>query len=415
MTPTPVRRAGLRVGLVVGGLVASLLLLEGTLQLAALFVPSPSDGWRSTERGGDGPTVRVLCLGESTTHGFGETPYPTLLREALDEQLLGVSFEVINAGVPGTHSPYLASRAGELIDQHSPDVVIAMMGINDEVYFTDVEILDRFPSWQVALLRSRVYRLFRLLWTNVDRRLEASSLASKDVDRAHLRRYRAEYEEANKGWASDRRGEGGLALEALIATARDAGVPQSDGTLSIPEPYWHIYEISHSRLTTWLVDHERVEEAEALLRRAIELHPRNLRFRRRLVWLLGHTGQDDARDRERDALDRLEGRQALRVTAASWQALREVTARSGVALVALQYPLRDVESLRRMLGGAADVTFVENVDNFRSALSSHGYDGVFVDRFAGDFGHSTEIGNRLIADRLVEQVFRPRYGVDGFD
>jgi hypothetical protein len=59
---------------------------------------------------------------------------------------------------------------------------------------------------------------------------------------------------------------------------------------------------------------------------------------------------------------------------------------------------------------AHDVVFIDNETVFREAVSRDGYDAVFVDRFAGDFGHGTRRGNELIARNLLETVFEPLFG-----
>jgi hypothetical protein len=48
-----------------------------------------------------GDTVRVLCLGESTTALGGASAYPRLLEQILNERGGGRRFTVVNAGLPG--------------------------------------------------------------------------------------------------------------------------------------------------------------------------------------------------------------------------------------------------------------------------------------------------------------------------
>lgn len=387
---------------------STLVLLELGLQVAALFV----SGAAIPPGSGSAGDVRVVAIGESTTHGFGQTPYPTLLQKLLDERLPGTSFEVINAGLPGTHAPYLSSQIEDVLAEHRPDLVIAMMGINDEVYFTDTEQVDELPTWQILLLRSRVYKLFRLLWTNADRQIEeevAPELREEVEDVAHLRAYRRRYGEAKAIWVKDP-ARAVAEFDDVIAMARAVGRERDDGTLQISGPYWHIYEISQRRASEWYVENGDSDEAVRRLRETISLHPESARFRRRLIWILESEGDVEAAAEEKESLAALGRSARLRVTAASWRQLLRALRAADVRLVALQYPLRDVEVLRTMLDGADDVIFVENVENFQRALSDHEWNDVFIDRFAGDFGHSTKLGNTLIAENLMDEVFVPLYG-----
>lgn len=82
-------------------------------------------------------TVRVLCLGGSTTYGWGtleaHTSYPAQLQRLLRQHLPpGVRrFEVINGGVPGATSAELFTHYHFKWHYFSPDLVIVHTGGND--------------------------------------------------------------------------------------------------------------------------------------------------------------------------------------------------------------------------------------------------------------------------------------------
>ena len=68
----------------------------------------------------------------------------------------------------------------------------------------------------------------------------------------------------------------------------------------------------------------------------------------------------------------------------------------------------EIEGTLEIADSTAEV-FVENEQAFRQVVLEHGYDGVFRDRFAGDFGHWNQVGNRLVVTNLVETVFDPMF------
>jgi hypothetical protein len=103
-------------------------------------------------------------------------------------------------------------------------------------------------------------------------------------------------------------------------------------------------------------------------------------------------------------------RRVLSVTKANYRTATEILQDRGIQVVAMQYPMRSVETLSYLLTGAEDVLFVDNQATFRDAVARYGYDALFRDRFAGDFGHCTRRGNRLIAENLVATVFEPLFG-----
>jgi Flp pilus assembly protein TadD/lysophospholipase L1-like esterase len=85
----------------------------------------------------------------------------------------------------------------------------------------------------------------------------------------------------------------------------------------------------------------------------------------------------------------------------------EIVARvkaAGARMVIMQYPLRSVDPLKLIFRGQNDILFVENRSNFLAVLKEGAFTRYFADNFAGDFGHCTAIGNRLIAQNLADRM-----------
>ena len=400
----------------------ALLLLEVVLQLGGLLVSAGGGASRGAGSAGEPGSVRILCVGESTTHGFGQVSYPARLEGLLAEKIPQVSFEVINAGLPGTHSLYLADQLESWLISYDPDWVIVMMGVNDEIYFTDLEFLAGDGRWESLLLHSRVYKLARLIWSRFAVDSSVRSPASEDDDPGdvsmgadqgssvqELRRLRRTFDTAHREWTEGSRPAAAEVFADLIEQVRAAGQIQPDGTLLIPPEYWSVYERSQRLRSEFLVSQGRVRDAVELLSVGVQLHPENPRLRRRLIWVLEVAGEQARAAQQERELETLEEQSVLRVTVESWRRVLATARNAGVPLVAVQYPLRSINGLRRMLGEAEDVIYVENRDNFQNALSRSGWDEIFIDRFAGDFGHSTDLGNEIIAEQLLKDVFLPRY------
>ena len=75
--------------------------------------------------------------------------------------------------------------------------------------------------------------------------------------------------------------------------------------------------------------------------------------------------------------------------------------------VYVQYPLRNLEPLKRMLSSAEDfenMIFVDNQQSFKEALDPMRYNEFFTDRGDGDLGHCTAKGNHLIASNIARAV-----------
>jgi lysophospholipase L1-like esterase len=91
-------------------------------------------------------------------------------------------------------------------------------------------------------------------------------------------------------------------------------------------------------------------------------------------------------------------------TGRNYRAIKRLLDERNVLLVAMQYPRRPLEPLRAMLGHPPDVVFVDNEQSFHAAAERTSYEALFVDHFAGDFGHMTAEGNRLLAENAARAI-----------
>jgi tetratricopeptide (TPR) repeat protein len=97
--------------------------------------------------------------------------------------------------------------------------------------------------------------------------------------------------------------------------------------------------------------------------------------------------------------------------------LKEKLLARGISMVAVQYPARRVETLKEILQHDVRITYVDN-RFFREFAEGNGYFTYFTDRFAGDFGHLTRAGNRLLARSVARAITERVFGLpfeDGED
>ncbi len=117
-------------------------------------------------------TVRVACLGDSSTFGFNvraQDSYPALLEKVLNEKLenKGVSrrVEVINGGIIGYTSTQALIHYEKSVAAFDPDFVIIMIGIINEVFrqeHTDYEQIEILRANRGVDALSNVLRRFRI-------------------------------------------------------------------------------------------------------------------------------------------------------------------------------------------------------------------------------------------------------------
>ena len=141
-------------------LLAALVLLELSLQIAARFVSDRSGAWRP------GASRRVLCVGDSHTYGAlvrREDAFPAQLQRLLEQREPGV-WSVVNLGVPGLSSTQVRNRLPVWLARYQPDVLVAWSGVNDSWNVSEVD-QTRGGFWlalEQLALRSRVYRRLRV-------------------------------------------------------------------------------------------------------------------------------------------------------------------------------------------------------------------------------------------------------------
>jgi Tfp pilus assembly protein PilF len=78
----------------------------------------------------------------------------------------------------------------------------------------------------------------------------------------------------------------------------------------------------------------------------------------------------------------------------------------GIIPVVMQYPLRSLVPLKSMLNNDPDLLFVSNEKSFKQAVLNGQEQDYFTDLFAGDFGHCTFKGHKMIAENAGKAILQ---------
>jgi lysophospholipase L1-like esterase len=163
-----------KIGLIACSIIIGLIILEISLRfLGFIFLSSTRlenlmTVYNITPKKNE---YRILVLGESITALGGEYSWPNQLEKILNNKSENIKFSVINEAIPGTNTAFIISRLKNNLDEYNPDMVITMMGINENglniLYKENVKM-------RVLLFLNdfRVYKFTKLLWLEINKRFK---------------------------------------------------------------------------------------------------------------------------------------------------------------------------------------------------------------------------------------------------
>jgi tetratricopeptide (TPR) repeat protein len=145
----------------------------------------------------------------------------------------------------------------------------------------------------------------------------------------------------------------------------------------------------------------RWDEAKIILRQALEKYPGNYTF---------HQLQEEVGIRLGEKIQSSPGEKTsfnfweLPATQRNYLSIIAQIQLGHAIPMVMQYPRRPVAPLQKALQNESGIIYVENVQNFETALKTKKYEDLFIDKFGGDFGHFTIEGSDLIAGEIVRVI-----------
>ncbi len=407
------------------------ILVEGSLRLAGFGIQFLQDSANEI-RPEDSKLTRILTIGESTTADWQEgshryESWPRQLEKNLNQE--GQRFRVYNVARIGTDTAHLLARLPQQLDQYRPAIVIAMMGINDQ------EGLTFRPARAGIFSGSRVFRLFQWMYERWGFSSQAKPVENRDFstpqDATLLARLKKEpvYQVLP---AIERRMQTMSSIER--AQYLDFLGRKSEPILGADIK---TYETSALLFEKSLAEHFEVECAAGnylFLSSWMGKPQRCLEVAKQYVERFGSFAGTCTRaqlgavrcalasDRNPEWLKAFRGDPEVEVSWSerpnevvreNYRALQRLLDQRGIRLVAMQYPLLDVQQLEALLPRERGVEFVENRANFEAALKKVDASLLFTDRFSKRFGHTTSYGHRLIAEAAAIGVKKSLCGGDG--
>ncbi len=153
-------------------------------------------------------------------------------------------------------------------------------------------------------------------------------------------------------------------------------------------------------------DQGKFSQAEDCFKKALALSPQHERVMGAMASLYEDMGKPELAKGYAEKANRWRFEHCVPDTVNNYRKLKEILDRKGIKLVCVQYPVRSVESLKKIFKKDEGVIFVDNERVFKEALKKSGYREYFRDMFGGDFGHCTQKGNMLLAQNIANVILR---------
>lgn len=440
-----------KIALILFGIFLALVFLETGLRLSGSILSGIQEH-RNSLALRDRSAYRIMCIGESTT----QYQYPSFLEEILNRSDICLNFSVIDKGIGATNTSIIASHVEENIRKYSPDMVVAMIGINDGGTHMPPRFNDSLKVYNLARLilmhiKSKINEIsppknnaevdtdsFYIEegdWLRADGQIDLAKEAFRKAIELDPDDARAYFKLA---WLSDdpteRKGiyeEAFQHYKRLIEEDRLKDMPKLYSLCVVfagdPETQMYLEELEGLLkkvlardpenkeavlgLAYMLLRQSRYAEAEEILKRGRGI-PQGIdsRLFDYLAILYHDTGRPDISEYYLCEANKLRYRYYSALTSGNYRKIKAILDRYNIRLVCVQYPLRSIEDLKRIFEKENNIIFVDNESCFKDALKKMSYKDLFRDMFAGDFGHCTDKGNRLLAENIANVILKAQFG-----
>lgn len=454
-----------KIALIIFGLFLTIILIETSMRTAGFILTSLQE-YRNALSAKKTGTYRILCLGESTTGLGGSNAYPSQLERILNAKNTGLTFSVINKGMPDKTTSYILKQLDNILEEYKPNLVTAMMGINDnkdeDGYWDDYwaeninywaeytnNINNNKPtSFLKSLKTYKLAKFIRSLFINK----KTVSKTSKQPEYETIRR-----EHLEETIASKRRKQSLEMLQGKYPT--DFVERLKSGWRYFDQHNFEkseeIFEnaveknqnnyYAYSNLAEFYCVREEYDEAKEVLKKVFELKPEdiNLDYSQTQCYLDLNKQQINTKDLataediwqsvyknntgDPEITGRLANIYSLQgkadyskqyfkhtnelitenlnpLTVYNYQKLQNILMKRGIKLVVVQYPMLSIKPLLKTFRNKRGIVFVDNEQVFKDVTGKQNYNEYFTDIFAGAFGHCTAKGNKLLAENIAEVI-----------
>ena len=331
--------------------------------------------------------IKIMCIGESTT----QDQYPVYLGEYLKKYIPEKNFVIIDSGYAGIKLNGIINNLKNNIEDIKPDIVVGMIGINDTIDYT----FKSYSKIKTIYLIQLIIEHFKFKDVKIDK---SNILDKREIitnfDDLRLR-------DKTQQQISD--------FILSKETEKDLSkvfIEKKEGVLL--NPYAQNNELSVKIIDKYYSSDKKALTFDELLNTIYEDTTIKPEFRygiKGITCMLNE--QFDLGEQILDLADKERLNYDYTEISKKYEKILDFIIPNGITYIAMQYPVRDIGSLQKIIEKTKYSDFVFYVSNknvFRTALKDKDRKEIFKDLFAWDFGHCTEYGNRLIANNLAQVI-----------
>ncbi len=375
--------------LIIIGILIAFIILEVSLQLISLYKRhsyfySQKNAVSLTNR----DDIKIMCIGESTT----QNQYPAYLGQYLKQYIPDKNFVVIDSGYAGINLDGIINNLKTNIDEIKPDIIVGMIGINDTIDYS----FKSHSKIKTIYLIQLIIEHFKLKDINIDKTnnvLDKREIITNLDDLA----LRDKTQQQISDFILSKESEKDLSK---------IFVEEKEGVLL--NPYAQNNELSVKLIDKYYSNDNKPLSFDELLNDIYDDTTIKAEFRygiKGLTCMLN--GQYDSGEKYLNMADAERLKYDYSEISKKYEKILDLIIPNGITYIAMQYPVRDISSLQKIIDNTKYSDFVFYVSNknvFRTALKEEHKKEIFKDLFAWDFGHCTDYGNRLIANNLAQVI-----------
>lgn len=372
--------------LIICGFILACLILECSLQIISIGINIIDNINISKNINRKKNYISIMCIGESTT----QKQYTKYLKQYLEKYNPNLSFNIIDMGHNSYRLNELYAKYKKDLNKYKPDIVIGMIGINDLIE-TSFNTYSKIKTiYLFNLLKEHTKSLIYFNKTQKDFRKTKYSFIPNDAVARDIKK-----KLANLLFSDNHN----IKMKEIL---KEQNKNILLGIYSMREEFF-------SKVISSYYDSSNKDiNFNDFMNNMCNNGTIRDEFKFGFLGIYNLLKNNNEFGEEYlNKADNIRLNYDYTEISKKYEKILNILFSKNIKYIAMQYPVRDIGSLKKIINNTKykdKVFYVSNKDNFRTALKSDKKYEIFEDLFAWDFGHCKEYGNRLIANNAALEI-----------